>query len=185
MPIGVLDKSDLVMIDPVGTGLSHAVCNHHDEEFWGVDPGHRLHQPLHRTVRERQRSLDLAEVPARGELRDDPRAAILNYLRGKRSMEFNGLILVSVATDIEAIFAELPGNDRPYAVYLPGYAAVAWYHHALPNAPAALEPFLPRCAPMPPGPTPQALLKGDALPDAELEAAARSCMTTPACRWST
>ncbi|HXY76059.1 MAG TPA: hypothetical protein VEH54_04055, partial [Steroidobacteraceae bacterium] len=35
---GVLDKSDLVMIDPVGTGLSHAVCEHKDAEFWGVDP---------------------------------------------------------------------------------------------------------------------------------------------------
>ena len=35
---GVLDKSDLVMIDPVGTGLSHAVCDHRDDEFWGVDP---------------------------------------------------------------------------------------------------------------------------------------------------
>src|SRR5690348_7248594 len=31
---GVLDKSDLVMIDPVGTGLSHAVCNHKDDEFF-------------------------------------------------------------------------------------------------------------------------------------------------------
>ena len=35
---GVLDKSDLVMIDPVGTGLSHAVGDHKDNEFWGVDP---------------------------------------------------------------------------------------------------------------------------------------------------
>ena len=35
---GVLDKSDLVMIDPVGTGLSHAVCDHKDDEFWAVDP---------------------------------------------------------------------------------------------------------------------------------------------------
>jgi carboxypeptidase C (cathepsin A) len=35
---GVLYKSDLVMIDPVGTGLSRAVCDHKDEEFWGVDP---------------------------------------------------------------------------------------------------------------------------------------------------
>src|SRR5213082_578957 len=35
---GVLDKSDLVMIDPVGTGLSHAVCDHRDDEFWAVDP---------------------------------------------------------------------------------------------------------------------------------------------------
>ncbi len=35
---GVLDKADLVMIDPVGTGLSRAVCDKKDEDFWGVDP---------------------------------------------------------------------------------------------------------------------------------------------------
>src|SRR5262249_38098279 len=35
---GVLDKTDLVMIDPVGTGLSRAVCDKKDEDFWGVDP---------------------------------------------------------------------------------------------------------------------------------------------------
>src|SRR5262249_8230015 len=29
---GLLDVSDVVMIDPVGTGLSHAVCDHKDEE---------------------------------------------------------------------------------------------------------------------------------------------------------
>jgi len=37
---GVLDKSDLVMIDPVGTGLSHAVCDHRDENSGG-SIGHR------------------------------------------------------------------------------------------------------------------------------------------------
>ena len=61
---GVLDKSDLVMIDPVGTGISHAVCDHHDEEFWGVDPDIDSISPLHCAVCERQRALELAEVPA-------------------------------------------------------------------------------------------------------------------------
>src|SRR5205814_2134768 len=78
----------------------------------------------------------------------------------------------SVATDIEAIFAELPGNDRPYSVYLPAYAAVAWYHHMLPTQPAALEPFLTEVRAYAAGPFTAALLKGDAIPDAEREAVA-------------
>jgi carboxypeptidase C (cathepsin A) len=77
---------------------------------------------------------------------------------------------VSVATDVEAIFAELPGNDRPYSVYLPGYAAVAWYHHMLPNQPAALEPFLSEVRTFAAGPFTAALLKGDAPSEAEREA---------------
>jgi carboxypeptidase C (cathepsin A) len=169
---GLLDKSDLVMIDPVGTGLSHAVCDHKDDEFWGVDPdidsvSRFIAQYLSDNSRWSSPKYLLGE--SYGTTRG---AAIVNYLRERRSLNFNGLILVSVATDIEGIFAELPGNDRPYAVYLPGYAAVAWYHKALPNQPAALEPFLAEVRAYAMGPYTQALLKGDALSDAEREAVA-------------
>ena len=170
---GVLDKSDLVMIDPVGTGLSHAVCNRRDEEFWGVDPDI---DSVSRFIAQYVSDNDRWTSPKYllGESYGTTRAAaIVNYLREKRSLEFNGLILVSVATDIEAIFAELPGNDRPYSVYLPGYAAVAWYHHALPQQPPALEPFLAEVRAYALGPYTQALIKGDALTDAERDAVAQ------------
>jgi carboxypeptidase C (cathepsin A) len=169
----VLDRSDLVMIDPVGTGLSHAVCDHKDDEFWAVDPdidsiSRFIAQYLSDNSRWTSPKYLLGE--SYGTTRA---AAIVNYLRGRRSLGFNGLILISVATDIEAIFAELPGNDRPYAVYLPGYAAVAWYHHVLPNQPPALEPFLTEVRNYALGPFTAALIKGDALSDAEREAVAQ------------
>jgi carboxypeptidase C (cathepsin A) len=169
---GVLDKSDLVMIDPVGTGLSHAVCEHKDDEFWSVDPdidsiGRFIAQYVSDNNRWGSPKYLLGE--SYGTTRG---AAIVDYLRARRSLTFNGLVLVSVATDIEAIFAELPGNDRPYAVYLPGYAAVAWYQHALPNQPPALEPFLDEVRSYASGPFAAALLKGDALTDAERDAVA-------------
>jgi carboxypeptidase C (cathepsin A) len=169
---GLIDKSDLVMIDPVGTGLSHAVCNHKDDEFFGVDPdidsiSRFIAQYVSDTNRWTSPKYLLGE--SYGTTRG---AAIVNYLRTHRSLEFNGLILVSVATDIEAIFAELPGNDRPYSVYLPGYAAVAWYQKALPHQPAALEPFLAEVRAYALGPYTAALLKGDALGAAERDAVA-------------
>jgi len=170
---GMLDKSDLVMIDPVGTGLSRAVCDHKDDEFWAVDPdidsvSRFIAQYLSDNNRWTSPKYLLGE--SYGTTRG---AAIVNYLRGRRSLAFNGLILVSVATDIEAIFAELPGNDRPYSVYLPGYAAVAWYHHVLPNQPAKLEPFLSEVRQYAMGPFTAALIKGDALSEAEREAVAQ------------
>ncbi|MBS0365702.1 MAG: hypothetical protein JSR67_07775 [Proteobacteria bacterium] len=160
---GVLDRSDLVMIDPVGTGLSHALCGHKDEEFWSVDPdidsiGRFIAQYLSDNNRWSSPKYLLGE--SYGTTRG---AAIVNWLRARRSVSFNGLVLVSVATDLEAIFAELPGNDRPYSVYLPGFAAVAWYQHALPTQPAALEPFLDEVRAYAQGPYASALLKGDAL----------------------
>ncbi|HEY6923092.1 MAG TPA: hypothetical protein VI653_06465 [Steroidobacteraceae bacterium] len=169
---GVLDKSDLVMIDPVGTGLSHAVCEHKDDEFWSVDPdidsiGRFIAQYVSDNNRWGSPKYLLGE--SYGTTRG---AAIVDYLRARRSLTFNGLILVSVATDIEAIFAELPGNDRPYAVYLPGYAAVAWYQHALPNQPPALEPFLDEVRNYASGPFAAALQKGDAISATERDAVA-------------
>ena len=170
---GLIDKSDLVMIDPVGTGISRAVCDHKDDEFWGVDPdADSISRFIAQYVSDNGRwsSPKYLLGESYGTTRG---AAILNYLRSRRDMDFNGLILVSVATDIEAIFAELPGNDRPYAVYLPAFAAVAWYHHQVPNQPAALEPFLQEVRAYAEGPYSAALQKGDALPEAELEAAAQ------------
>ncbi len=169
---GVLDKSDLVMIDPVGTGISHAVCDHHDDEFWGVDPdidsiARFIAQYLNDNGRWSSPKYLL------GESYGTTRApGILNYLRERRSLSFNGLILVSVATDIEAIFAELPGNDRPYSVYLPAFAAVAWYQKMVPSQPPALEPFLNEVRAYSDGPLAEALRKGDKLTDAERDAVA-------------
>jgi carboxypeptidase C (cathepsin A) len=170
---GLLDRSDLVMIDPVGTGISHAVCDHHDEEFWGVDPdidsiSRFIAQYL--SDNERWTSPKYLLGESYGTTRGP---GIVNYLRARRSLSFNGLILVSVASDIEAIFAELPGNDRPYSVYLPAYAAVAWYHKMVPARPAALEPFLSEVRAYAEGPFAEALRKGDALTDAERAAVAQ------------
>jgi carboxypeptidase C (cathepsin A) len=169
----LLDVSDVVMIDPVGTGISHAVCDHKDEEFWGVDPdidsvGRFIAQYVSDNNRWTSPKYLLGE--SYGTTRG---AAIVNYLHARRSLTFNGLILISVATDIEAIFAALPGNDRPYAVYLPGYAAVAWYHHMVPSQPAALEPFLAEARQYAMGPYVAALLKGDALSEDERDAVAQ------------
>jgi len=169
----LLDVSDVVMIDPVGTGLSHAVCDHKDEEFWGVDPDiDSVSRFIAQYVSDNNRWTSPKYLL--GESYGSTRAAaIVNYLRARRSLTFNGLVLVSVATDVEAIFAELPGNDRPYAVYLAGYAAVAWYHHMVAGQPTALEPFLTEVRQYAMGPYTAALLKGDALSNEERDAVAQ------------
>ena len=169
----LLDKSDLVMIDPVGTGISRAVCDHKDDEFWAVDPdiesvSRFIAQYVSDNARWSSPKYLLGE--SYGTTRG---AGVVNYLRGKDNFAFNGLILVSVATDIEAIFAEIAGNDRPYSVYLAGYAAVAWYHHMVANQPATLEPFLTEVRAYAAGPYASALAKGDALPEEERDAVAQ------------
>jgi carboxypeptidase C (cathepsin A) len=58
-------------------------------------------------------------------------------------------------------------------VYLPGYAAVAWYHHMVPSQPTSLEPFLAEVRQYAMGPYTAALLRGDTLSDQERDAVAQ------------
>jgi carboxypeptidase C (cathepsin A) len=163
---GVLDKSDLVMIDPVGTGLSHAVCEKHDEDFWGVDPDvDSVSRFIAQYVSDNNRWSSPKYLL--GESYGTTRAAaIVNYLRVRKSLTFNGVVLVSVATDIEALF-EIAGNDRPYPVYLPAFASVAFYHKMLPSQPPQIAAFLEEVRRYAFGPYTLALMKGDSLTAAE------------------
>jgi carboxypeptidase C (cathepsin A) len=72
-------------------------------------------------------------------------AALANILQSEKSLDLNGVILLSqiLNFDDSADGPQFnPGMDLPYALVLPTYTATAWYHHKLPNQPAALEPLL-------------------------------------------
>ena len=52
------------------------------------------------------------------------------YLQERHGTYLNGIMLVSVVLNFQTIrFA--PGNDLPYILYLPTYAATAFYHKKL------------------------------------------------------
>jgi carboxypeptidase C (cathepsin A) len=167
----ILDKTDLVMIDPVGTGLSHAVGEAKDKDFWGVDQDI---EAVSRFIKQYVTDNNRWNSPKYllGESYGTTRSAgVVEYLQSREHMAFNGVILVSVALDVEAIF-EWPGNERPYALFLPTFAAVAAYHHALPHPPAQLEPFLDEVRKYAVGDYSAALLKGDGLDAKERDAVA-------------
>lgn len=167
----LLDKTDLVMIDPVGTGYSKAVGEAKDKDFWGVDPDI---QSVSRFIKQYVGDNGRWNSPKYllGESYGTTRSAgIVDNLQTAEGMSFNGVILVSVALDLQAIFA-FPGNDRPYPLFLPTYAATSWYHKVLPSPPKDLEPFLDEVRRYALGPYADALMKGDALADAERRAVA-------------
>ena len=137
----LLDKSDLVLIDPVGTGISKAVGDFKDKDFWGVDPDI---ESVSRFIKQYTSDNSRWNSPKYliGESYGTTRSAgVVDWLQSRAGMTINGVVLVSVATDLGAIFA-LPGNDQPYPLFLPSYAATAWYHKAIANPPAELEPWL-------------------------------------------
>jgi carboxypeptidase C (cathepsin A) len=158
---GVLDKTDLVMIDPVGTGLSKAVGEAKDKDFWGADPDI---ESISRFIKQYVSDNGRWNSPKYllGESYGTTRGpGIVDWLQGK-GMAFNGIVLVSVAMDLGALF-DYSANDRPFPLVLPGYAAVSAYHKVLPTTPANLEAFLTEVRQYAAGEYSSALLAGDSL----------------------
>jgi carboxypeptidase C (cathepsin A) len=127
----LLADSDLVFIDPIGTGHSRMAEGEKVTEF-----------------HEYQRDLDSIGEFIRlyltrygrwgspkyliGESYGTTRAAgLAHQLQEKHDIFLNGLMLVSLAVDLQTLSFD-HGNELPYPLFLPTYAATAWYHQALP-----------------------------------------------------
>lgn len=124
-----LGFTDLVFVDPVGTGFSRAKDEEQAKKYWNVQGdvesvGSFIR--LYLTRYERWSSpLFLA-----GESYGTTRAAALSDHLAGRGIGLNGVVLISNALNFQTLnFGR--GNDLPYMVYLPTYAATAWYHGAL------------------------------------------------------
>ncbi len=131
----LLDKTDLVFIDPVGTGFSRAVGKAKDKDFWGVDQDVKsLAQFIATYIRRNGRwnSPKFLIGESYGTFRS---AALGNYLQNHNGMYFNGIVLISSVLDLGTISFP-PGNDMPYIFYLPSYAATAAYHKLLKDQPS-------------------------------------------------
>jgi carboxypeptidase C (cathepsin A) len=125
-----LDLTDIVFIDPVGTGFSRPATPEKGKDFWGLEEDIRSVGEFIRLylTRHERWSSPLYII---GESYGTTRAAGLSgYLVDRSGVAFNGVILVSSVLNFQTIrFAE--GNDLPYLTYLPTYTATAWYHEKL------------------------------------------------------
>ncbi|HEX8161715.1 MAG TPA: hypothetical protein VF538_07575 [Pyrinomonadaceae bacterium] len=125
-----LDATDLVFIDPVGTGYSRAARPELGQKFFGLQGdiqsvGDFIR--LYLTKNERWTS-PLFLV---GESYGTTRASGLSGYLIDRGIAFNGILLISTIMNFQtARFAR--GNDLPYVLFLPTYTAIAWYHKKLP-----------------------------------------------------
>ena len=168
----LLDKTDLVFIDAMGTGYSHAAGKAQEKDFYGIDEDANAFAQFIVTYLNRNGRWNSPKFLI-GESYGTFRSAVLgNLLQQRYNVHLNGICLISSVLDLSTItFA--PGDDRPYVYYLPSYAAVAWYFKSLPNRPAELEPFLGEARKFATGEFAAALAKGSALGAAERAAIAK------------
>jgi carboxypeptidase C (cathepsin A) len=118
-PDSLLDKTDLVFINPVGTGYSAAIAPKKNKDFWGVDQDARsLAQFIKRylTANDRWNSPKFLF----GESYGTARSAVLSYVLHEDGVDLNGVTLQSSILDYTKA-----GN--PIGL-LPTWGADAWYH---------------------------------------------------------
>ena len=121
-----LDQTDLVFIDPVGTGYSRAAKASLKRKFLGVredvqSVGEFIRLYLGRFERW---SSPLFLV---GESYGTTRAAGLSGYLFEHGIAFNGIMLISSVLNFQTLEPG-PGNDLPYVLFLPSFATTAWYH---------------------------------------------------------
>ncbi|MHA6615734.1 S10 family peptidase [Pseudonocardia sp. DLS-67] len=162
----LLVHSDLVFVDPVSTGYSRAVEGGKPADFHGYTGDVETVGEVIRlwvTRNERWLSPKFLAGESYGTLRA---AALAEHLQDRYGMYVNGLMLISSVLDMGTIrFTE--GNDRPYPLFLPTYAAIAHHHGLHPGR--SLADVLADATDFAAGDYPWALAQGNRLAAADLD----------------
>ena len=141
----LLDATDLVFIDAPGTGFSRIAGKDKEKAFFGLDPDAYAFAEFISQFLSKYSRWNSPKYLF-GESYGTPRSAVLvNQLEADRSIDFNGVILLSQILNFDLSPdgpTGNPGIDLPYQTSLPTYAATAWYHHKLPGEHNDLEAFL-------------------------------------------
>lgn len=127
-----LEQTDLVFIDPVGTGFSRAAKPDLNKKYWNVKGDLESVGEFIRLYLTRY-SRWSSPLFLCGESYGTTRAAGLAGHLIEKGIAFSGIILISTILNFQTADFDR-GNDLPYALFLPTYAATAWYHKMLPAA---------------------------------------------------
>jgi carboxypeptidase C (cathepsin A) len=170
-PFTWLAFTDIVFIDPVGTGYSRAIDASKKNEFYNFKNdigsiGDFIQMYLTRYGRW------LSPKFLVGESYGTTRAVgLVDYLHARHGIDLNGVALVSPVLDYNTILGQQP-NTLPSLLVLPTYTASAWYHKKLPAQPGALEDALAAVETWAMADYLGILAQGNALPEEQQQAAA-------------
>lgn len=128
----LLEETDLVFIDPIGTGYSRPLAGEKTDpnEFFtfrrdldSVGEFIRLYTSRH----DRWHSPKFIIGESYGTTRA---SGLAGHLQERHGMYLNGIMLISVVLNFQTILFNT-GNELPYTLYLPSYALAARYHGLL------------------------------------------------------
>jgi len=135
-----LSATDIVMVDPIGTGFSRPAPGVEGGKFWGTHEDARsVAEFIRLYLTENDRWL--SPIYIAGESYGGIRGALLALeLQSNRqiSLDINGLIYISPALDMRHVFVG-DHDALGMALYFPTYCTTAWFHHRV--APAYQTDF--------------------------------------------
>jgi carboxypeptidase C (cathepsin A) len=164
----LLDKSDLVFIDAVGTGYSRPVGKGTIRDFAGADQDVRAFQKFiyrYVSVNHRWNSPKFLFGESYGTTRS---AALVDALQNS-GMSMNGVVLLSTILNYYAL---APGSDALFIGNLPSYAAIAWHYEKIPHQTKDQRTFLDEVRAYARGPYAEALAQGHNLTQIQADAVA-------------
>ncbi|MDP9494457.1 MAG: peptidase S10 [Actinomycetota bacterium] len=133
----ILDVADVVLIDAVGTGFSTAEPKDKEKDYHHFARDIEAFTEFIVTYLNRYRRWASPKYLAGESYGTTRGAAIAKELFNPHGVELNGIVLISVALSFQTIASEEgtrvfhPGNELPFPLHLPTYAATAWYHGRL------------------------------------------------------
>ncbi len=165
----LLDKSDLVFVDAVGTGYSRPVGRGVIRDFAGTDQDVRAFEKFiyrYVSLNHRWNSPKFLFGESYGTTRS---AALVDTLQNS-GMAFNGVILMSTILNY---FTQAPGSDAIFIGNLPSYAAIASHYEKVSHKGKDIKAFLEEVRAFARGPYSEALAQGHNLPAAQVDAMAQ------------
>jgi carboxypeptidase C (cathepsin A) len=129
-PYTLLDKSDLVLVDAIGTGYSRAATAELAKKFLGVKGDIEAFSEFIRLYISRNERWS-SPLFLLGESYGTTRSAGIAGFLASRGISFNGITLLSTVISFETLI-DNKTNDLPYELLIPTFTMIAGYHHKLP-----------------------------------------------------
>lgn len=166
----ILDLTDLVFIDPISAGYSRAAPGEDVKQFHGVEEDVKYLGEFISLYLSRYLRWDSPKFFAGESYGTTRGAALAQRLHDEEHIYLNGVVFLSTVLNFQNIDYD-KGNDMPYTLALPTYAATAWYHKVLPEdlQKKSLPDLLKEVEAFASKDYPLALLKGDQLTKEELD----------------
>lgn len=129
-PYTLLDRSDLVFVDAIGTGYSRAENADLSKKFWSVKGDIDSFSEFIRTYISRYERWE-SPLFLFGESYGTTRSAGIAGQLAEQGISFNGVTLLSIALDFQTLI-DTKNNDEPFILLIPSFTMIAGYHHKLP-----------------------------------------------------